>query len=99
MARSPLDPFGLTRIAMLQSRIGMDAAETILRRSTLMMQGALTPAEATAMWMEKPVAVATGMQDAALALARGGDASSVVEAALKPVASKTAQNARRLARR
>ena len=99
MARSPLDPFGLTRIAILQSRMGMDAAETILRRSTLMMQGAMTPAEATAMWMEKPLAMATGLHDAAIAIARGSDASSVFEAALKPVASKTAQNARRLARR
>ena len=98
MAYAAFDPFGLTRIALLQQKIGLDSARTILSRSTLFMQGDLTPAEATAMWMEKPVAVATGLHDAAMAMARGQGPSAMVEAALKPVAAKTAQNAKRLSR-
>lgn len=99
MRHDVFDFRGFTRLALLQQKIGITAAQTVLSRSTLFLNGTLTPVEATAMWMEKPVALATGMQNAALSLVRGEGPSAVMEAALMPMATKTSANAKRLARR
>jgi len=97
--RTPaFDPWGYARLAHLQHKIGISAAQTIASRMALFMQGNLTQVEATAMVMEKPVAMVTGLQEAAVAMARGHGPSAMMEAALKPVAAKTSANAKRLSR-
>ncbi|SOH93720.1 hypothetical protein SAMN06273572_102398 [Monaibacterium marinum] len=98
MSYDAFDPWGYARLARLQHKISVTAAQTIVSRSTLFFQGALTPIEATQMWVEKPVAIAEGLQDAVLAMAKGQSPSEMMEAALKPVAAKTSANAKRLSR-
>jgi len=98
MSTHAFDPWGFARLAQLQTQISVTAAQTINSRVSLFMQGKLTSVEATAMWMEKPAAMAAGIQDAAAAMAKGQSPSAMMEAALKPVAAKTAANAKRLAR-
>ncbi len=78
------------------SRMSMAANEIIMRRSHRMAVGAMTPPEALAMVLEKTTAFAVASERAALAAARGGDATKIMTAALGPYAVKTRSNVRKL---
>lgn len=85
-----------SRIATAYARMNLSAGEVIARRSTMMLTGAMSAPEATKMMLEKPATFATAAQRAMAAAARGGNAATVTEAALRPYKTKTAANARRL---
>jgi len=74
------------------------SAQVIQSRSLQMMQGNMRPEEATRMLMEKPAAMAKAMELAARAQAAQRGAPSVALAALRPFASATRANARRLSK-
>ena len=78
--------------------LAMGAGETILRRSLLMGQGAMTALEATSMVMEKPAAFAVAWQNAALATVRGRPPVAVMTEFLKPITKAASSNAKRLRR-
>lgn len=86
------------RVAGAYARLTVASAEVIARRSAMMAQGAMSAPEAAQMMMEKPAAFATSAQRAVVAAARGGDAAAITAAALRPLKSKAAANARRLRR-
>ncbi len=85
-----------SRVASAYTRLTIASAEVIARRTTMIAQGSMSGPEATAMLMEKPAAFATSLQRAAVAAARGGDAAAITSAALRPLKTKAAANARRL---
>jgi len=74
------------------------SAQVIQSRSLQMMQGNMRPEEATRMLMEKPAAMAKALELAARAQAAQRGAPSVALAALRPFASATRANARRLSK-
>lgn len=76
--------------------MAQNASFVILRRSMMMAEGKMRPAEAIRMTMEKPVAFAAAAQSAALAAVNGKGAPQIASAALKPIARKAQSNARRL---
>lgn len=79
-------------------RMNLSAAEVIVRRTQKMAMGTMTPPEALAMVFEKPTIFATATERAAVAAARGGDAVTIANAALKPYGVKTRSNVRALRR-
>ena len=85
-----------SRFASTFGRMQMSAAEVIARRTTMMAQGAMSQPEAVRMLLEKPATFAFAAEKAMTAAARGGDAMTVANAALRPIGRKTAANARRL---
>ena len=87
-----------TGLAFAQYALAMSAGETILRRSLLMGQGAMTALEATSMVMEKPAAFAEAWQNAALATVRGRPPVAVMTEFLKPITKAASSNAKRLRR-
>lgn len=79
-------------------QMSLAAAEVILRRSMLMMQGRMTPPEAMGMMMEKATAFAAATELAAVAAAAGGDPARIASAALRPIRAKTRSNVRKYRR-
>ncbi len=98
MARTkiPLDPGFYMDMLWQQNRLALAATETIWHRSVQMAMGTMSPAENVSMWMEKPTAVITGMEKAALAAVAGKSAPQIVSAALAPMTAKASANAKRL---
>lgn len=84
------------RLGAASAKMTLTASEVVWRRSMMMAQGGLSAPEAARMVLEKPAAFALAAQRAAVAAARGGDATKVASAALKPIGARTAANARRL---
>ena len=93
---NPFNPFDYVDLALQQQKLALSATETIWRRSALYSRGALTPLEATAMWMEKPAAFAKGAEKAMMAAARGKSPAKIMDAALDPLTRKASSNAKRL---
>lgn len=85
-----------TDFADAYMRMNMAAIEIIVRRTQRMATGAMTPAEALAMVLEKPTVFAAATERATVAAARGGDALTIASAALKPYGAKTKSNIREL---
>jgi hypothetical protein len=86
----------MLRLATAQTRMNIAAAEVIMRRTAMMASGTMSAPEAAKMMMEKPAAFAEAAGRAAIAAARGGDATAVASAALKPIGARASANARRL---
>jgi hypothetical protein len=84
------------RFATHYSQMNMAAFEVIMRRTILMSQGAMSAPEAVGMVLEKATAFVAAGEKAAMAAARGGDATKIAAAALRPIRAKTRANARRL---
>lgn len=85
-----------TRLSEGLLRLNLSAGEVIARRTTMLMTGALSPAEAATMLLEKPGAVMASAERAIAATLRGADAATVAHAALTPYKVRAAANARRL---
>jgi hypothetical protein len=79
-------------------QMSLAAAEVILRRSMMMLQGRMTTPEAVGMMMEKATAFAAATERAAVAAAAGGDPVRIASAALKPIRAKTRSNVRKYRR-
>ena len=79
-------------------QMSLAAAEVILRRSMMMLQGRMTTPEAVGMMMEKATAFAAATEHAAMAAASGGDPVRIASAALKPIRAKTRSNVRKYRR-
>jgi hypothetical protein len=86
------------RLATAQTRMTMAAGEVIWRRTSMMALGAMSAPEMARMVMEKPAAFTEAAGRAAMAAARGADATAVASAALKPIGARAKANARRLRR-
>ena len=95
---NPMNPFDYIDLGLQQQKLGLAAAETIWRRSSLYSRGALTPVETMTMMFEKPTAMAKGMENAAKAAASGKTPVQIVNAALAPMTAKASSNAKRLRR-
>lgn len=94
---NPMDAYmAWARLAGVWGRMSMAAGEVIVRRTAMIARGTMSGPEAAKMMMEKPAAFAEAAQRAAVAAARGGDATRVAAAALRPIGAKAAANARRL---
>ena len=87
-----------SRLSTAYAKMSMSAGEVILRRTMMMAQGAMSGPEAAKMFLEKPAAFAAAAEKAMTAAARGANATSVAEAALRPIGARTRANARRLRR-
>jgi len=85
-----------SRVASAIARLTISSAEVIARRGAMMAQGAMSAPEAAQMMMEKPAAFATSAQRAMAAAVRGRDAAAITSAALRPLKTTAAANARRL---
>lgn len=85
-----------SRLAVAYSEMSMAAGEVIFRRTLQMSQGAMTPADAMSMVMEKATAFATSTEKAAVAAAQGADPIRIATAALQPYGLKTRSNVRKL---
>ncbi len=97
--RHRFNPFEYFTLALQQQALLTASVQTICRRTALMATGAMSAAEATAMVMEKPTAVAKGMRQGARAAARGKSPAQIMSASMKPISAKASSNARRLGRR
>lgn len=93
------DPILLARLAFEQQRLMFSAWQTIWWRTAQAMAGTMSQREFTAMWSEKPVAVAKSMQSATSAAMRGKPPAEIARQALKPLGARAGSNARRLGRR
>lgn len=94
--KNPIGPGIYLDMLMQPNRLALAAAETIWHRSVKMATGTMTPAENAAMWMEKPTAVANGMEKAALAVVAGKTPAQIMSAAFAPMTAKASANAKRL---
>lgn len=91
------NPFGAwMAFGAAYMRMSLAAGEVIARRTQRMAMGAMTPPEAVGMVLEKATAFAAASEGAAVAAARGGDATRIAAAALRPYGVKTRSNARKL---
>ena len=95
---NPFNQFDFVDLGLQQQKLGLAAAETIWRRSSLYSRGALTPDETMSMMFEKPTALAQGLEGAAKAVASGKNPAQVLNAALAPMTAKASSNAKRLRR-
>jgi hypothetical protein len=80
------------------NQMSMAAWEVIMRRTMLISQGTMSAPEAMGMVLEKATAFVAAGEKAAIAAARGGDATKIASAALSPIRAKARANARRLRR-
>lgn len=95
-----MTPAEAIRLTMKTSMMLGQAQMVIAMRSFGMMgMWRVTPAENTRMMAEKIEASQEVVLATAAAVARGGSAAVVANAALKPIARRTAANAKRLSRR
>ena len=95
----PLNPFNFfdyVDVTFQQQKLVMAASETIWHRSLQLASGQMSLVEGTAMWWEKPTAIAAGLEKATLAAAAGRSAPQVMQAALEPMTKKASANAKRL---
>ena len=93
---NPLNYFDYVDAAFQQQNLAMAATETIWHRSMQLASGQMSLVEGTAMWWEKPTAIAAGFEKAATAAIAGHSAPRVVQAALDPMTKKASANAKRL---
>lgn len=84
--------------ATAYSQMSLAAAEIIFLRTMRMATGAMTPAEAMAMVMEKSTVFADSTERAAVAAVRGGDVANILTEALVPYGVKTRSNIKVLRR-
>ena len=98
MTRPPETPifFDVIDSAFQQQKLAMDATETIWHRSMQLATGQMSLVEGTAMWWEKPTAIAAGFEKAAVAAMAGHSAPKIMQAALEPMTKKASKNAKRL---
>jgi len=95
--RTPcLNPLHYMEFAFQQQKLAMAAAETIWHRSMQMAAGEMSMVENASMWFEKPTAMATGMEKAAVAAVAGKSPAQVMHAAMEPMTKKASANAKRL---
>ncbi len=92
------NPMEYFTLALQQQALFVASVQTIWLRSGLIVTGAMTPVEATRMWVEKPATFAKGMERGARAATRGKSPAKVMSAAFKPISAKASSNARRLNR-
>lgn len=85
-----------SRVASAYARLTIASAEVIALRTAMMAQGSMSAPEAAQMMMEKPTAFATSAQRAMAAAVQGRDAAAITSAALRPLKTAAAANARRL---
>ena len=85
-----------SRVAGAYTRLTIASAEVIARRSAMIAQGSMSAPEAAQMMLEKPAAFATSAQRAMVAAVQGRDAAAITSAALRPLKTTAAANARRL---
>lgn len=90
------DPLVFLDIAAEQSALAHAAIETASTRVWLFMTGALTGAEASTMWMEKPMAMARGFEAATVAAMSFQDPMKIARAAFEPASQAATDNALRL---
>lgn len=93
---NPLNPIDYMDFAFEQQKLLMAATETIWHRSVKMATGKMSAVENASMWMEKPTAVASGLQKATVAAASGKSPAKVMRAAMEPMTTKASANAKRL---
>ena len=100
MPKRPNYPTPTDHIDMMieQQKLMMAAAETIWHRSMQIASGKMTAIENASMWMEKPTAMITGMENATLAAVSGKAPIEIMRAAMAPMTAKASANARRLRR-
>ncbi len=91
-----LNPLDYLDFAFEMQKLTIAASETVWHRSVKISMGTMTPLENASMWMEKPTAVASGMQDATLAAISGKSPAQVMQAAVHPMTKKASANAKRL---
>ncbi len=96
------DPFGPWRMwsemMRFQTEMTLAASEVVARRVHLFATGALTAEEATRMVMEKPAAMAKGMEAGARAFVAGASPHDAFMEAAEPISDRAQANARRLRR-
>jgi hypothetical protein len=86
------------RLATAYSRMTVEAAEVIARRTMLIAQGGMSAPEAMGMVMEKATAFVAATEKASVEAARGAHPVRIASAALRPYGSRTRANARKLRR-
>ena len=91
-----LNPLDYMDFAFEQQQLIMAATETIWHRSLKIVTGKMSAVENASMWMEKPTAVASGLQKATIAAASGKSPAKVMSAAMEPMTTKASANAKRL---
>lgn len=97
MTKNPMDMmFAWMKVASAYNRMSLAAGEVIAHRTMKMASGAMSGPEAVGMVMEKATTFATAAEQAAVAVARGGDPACIAAAALSPYGTKTRANVRQL---
>ena len=84
------------KAAIEKQEMWFAASEVIWLRSWQMMTGRMSPAEATKMVLEKPLAFAQAAQDAGEAVISGSDPVEIARAAVAPLRKEARENASRL---
>ena len=97
--RPSFDPFALASLAFEQQRLMMSAWQTVWWRTADALAGTMSHKEFTAMWSEKPVAMAKSLQKSTSAAVRNRPAVEIARQAIRPLERKASSNAKRLARR